>query len=90
MMTGFNWHKIISSGGSCEHGDEHSGSINILVCLNQLNDYQLLKKDPAPWSYLIKVIDFLYVGNWCSYGKNSSNENTQHLRTLLFLATLED
>jgi hypothetical protein len=36
--------------GSCEHGDEPSDSIKGGEFLGQLSDYQLLKKDSAPWS----------------------------------------
>jgi hypothetical protein len=36
------------------------------------------------------VTDFLYLGNWCCYGKDSSNKNTGHLRTVFFLAIFED
>jgi hypothetical protein len=34
-------------GGCCEHGNEPSGFIKGGEPLDQLNDYQLLKKDSA-------------------------------------------
>jgi hypothetical protein len=34
----------------CEHGNEPSGSIKCEKFLDYLSDYQLLKKDYAPWS----------------------------------------
>jgi hypothetical protein len=36
--------------GSCEHINETSASIIGRDFLDQLKDYQLLKKDSAPWS----------------------------------------
>jgi hypothetical protein len=36
--------------GSCEHGNEPSGSIKCGKFRDFLGDYQLLKKDSAPWS----------------------------------------
>jgi hypothetical protein len=36
--------------GSCEHGNATSGSIEGGEFVNQLSDYQLLNKDPGPWS----------------------------------------
>jgi hypothetical protein len=36
--------------GPCEHINEPSGSIKCWVILEWLNDWQLLKKDPDPWS----------------------------------------
>jgi hypothetical protein len=35
--------------GSCEHSNEPSGSIKGREFI-QLNDYEFLKKDSAPWS----------------------------------------
>jgi hypothetical protein len=35
--------------GSCEHGNEPSGSITGGGFLDRLNDYQLLKTNSAPW-----------------------------------------
>jgi hypothetical protein len=34
--------------GSCEHGNEPSGSIKYWKMLVQLGDWRLLKKDEAP------------------------------------------
>jgi hypothetical protein len=39
--------------GSCEHGNEPSGSIKCGDFVYQLSDYQLLKKDSAPCSWLV-------------------------------------
>jgi hypothetical protein len=35
---------------SCEQDDKPSGPIKEEKFLNKLSDYQLLKKDSAPWS----------------------------------------
>jgi hypothetical protein len=35
------------------YGNESSGSIKCWEILEQLSDWRLLKKDSAPWSYLI-------------------------------------
>jgi hypothetical protein len=37
--------------GSCEHGNEPSGSIKGVEFLDWLSDCKLLKKDYASWSY---------------------------------------
>jgi hypothetical protein len=39
--------------GSCEHGNEPSGSIKCWEVLEWLSDWRLLKKDSAPWNYLV-------------------------------------
>jgi hypothetical protein len=36
--------------GSCEHGNELSGSIECWGTLEWLRNWRLLKKDSAPWS----------------------------------------
>jgi hypothetical protein len=41
--------------GSCEHGNQPSGSTKDGGFLAQLSDYQLLKKDSAPWSHYAQV-----------------------------------
>jgi len=41
---------VSSSAGSCEHGNEPSGSIKRGELFDQLNECQFLKKDSAPWS----------------------------------------
>jgi hypothetical protein len=39
--------------GSCEHCNKLSGSETGEKFLDQLGDYQLLKKDSAPWRWLV-------------------------------------
>jgi hypothetical protein len=39
----------------CEHGNEPWGSTNGGEFLDQLSDYQLLKKDSAQWRWLFKI-----------------------------------
>jgi hypothetical protein len=39
--------------GFCEHVNELSGSIKDREFLGWLSDYQLLKTDSAPWSWLV-------------------------------------
>jgi hypothetical protein len=39
--------------GSCEHGNEPSGSLKEGEFLGQLSDFWLLKKDSAPWGGLV-------------------------------------
>jgi hypothetical protein len=57
--------------GSGEHGNEPSGYIKGGEFLDQMNDYQLLKKDSAPWSWLqigksvIKMDVFWDVASCC-------------------------
>jgi len=36
--------------GACECGNEPSGSIECRAFLDQVRTFQLLRKDPAPWS----------------------------------------
>jgi len=45
MSTGRLCLRIGTSIGSCEHGDEHSGSIKGGKFLDYLSDYQLLTED---------------------------------------------
>jgi hypothetical protein len=40
---------------SCEHGNEPSISIKCVKFLDQMSNYQKLKKGSAPWSYFIAV-----------------------------------
>jgi hypothetical protein len=49
------WYGLDRSGsesepveGSCEHGNEHSGSIKCCEVLEYLHNWQLLKKGSAP------------------------------------------
>jgi hypothetical protein len=39
--------------GSCEFNNELTGSITFWKILGSLSDWQLLKKDSAPWSWLV-------------------------------------
>jgi hypothetical protein len=39
--------------GSCEHGNEPSGSIRGVVFLDKLRDYWILTRESALWSQLI-------------------------------------
>jgi hypothetical protein len=41
--------------GSCERGNEHYGSIKGGKFLDQLSDFQLLKKDSAPCDRIIEA-----------------------------------
>jgi hypothetical protein len=38
--------------GFDKHGNETSGSLHFCAILENLGDWQLLKKDSAPWSYI--------------------------------------
>jgi hypothetical protein len=44
------WRRMGGGAGSYEHGNEHSGSTIGREFHDQLSDYRLLEKDPAPWS----------------------------------------
>jgi hypothetical protein len=35
--------------GCCEHGNEPSGSVKGETFLEEISDYQLLRKDSVPW-----------------------------------------
>jgi hypothetical protein len=37
------------TAGPRENGNEHSGSIKGKIFLNKMSDYELIKKDSAPW-----------------------------------------
>jgi hypothetical protein len=41
--------------GSCEHGNEPSGSLKFWDILQWLRDWQFLNKNSAPWSYWIPL-----------------------------------
>jgi hypothetical protein len=49
VWNGFIWLRIGSSGGSCKHDTEIFGSIKVGEFVDLPSDYQLLKKDSAPW-----------------------------------------
>jgi hypothetical protein len=58
---GFNWLRIERPvAGSCEHGNESSGSIKCWEFLVWLSDCGLLK-DSAPWSLLNRIKLFFYL-----------------------------
>jgi len=50
VRTGWNWLRIGTGGGTCEYGDEHSGSKNAGNFLTSCRTSQLLKKDSVPSS----------------------------------------
>jgi hypothetical protein len=51
--------------GSCQHGNELSGSVKCWEVLEQLSDWWLLKKGSAPWSELVVVVVvILIVRKW--------------------------
>jgi hypothetical protein len=50
MWAGYSWLRIRSGDDFSEHGDALSGSVNGGGFVDQLSDYQLLKKDSASWS----------------------------------------
>jgi hypothetical protein len=41
---------------SCEHGNEPMGSITGGEFLDHLSDYQLPKKDSAPWKWFVMYL----------------------------------
>ena len=49
MGTGWSWLRI-GSEGTCEYGEEPSGSENAGNFLTSCRTSQLLKNDSAPWS----------------------------------------
>jgi hypothetical protein len=56
IWTRLIWLRTGSSGRLCEHGIEHSGSIESGKVLGKLSDYQILK-DSALWSWLWRLLD---------------------------------
>jgi hypothetical protein len=46
----FNWLSTGPCGGSCEHGNRPSASIQGGEFFDHLSDFQHLKKEPVPWS----------------------------------------
>jgi len=53
LWNGFTWLRIGPVAGSCEHGNETLGSKKGEF-RDYLSDYQLVKEDSAPLSYLPK------------------------------------
>jgi len=49
MGAGNHWAKIKATAGSCEKGNEFSGSIEDKEFLDYVSDHQLLE-DAVPWS----------------------------------------
>jgi hypothetical protein len=50
VWIGFTCLKTGTGGGLCEHDNEPSCPINGAEFFDQLSYYQLLNKDPIPWS----------------------------------------
>jgi hypothetical protein len=48
--------------GSCEHGNETSGSIKCWEVAEYLHNWRLLKKDSAPWVIIIIIIIIIIIG----------------------------
>jgi hypothetical protein len=48
VWIGLIWLKIGTSGGSCEHGNEPSGSIKCCDVLELLHNWRLLEKGSVP------------------------------------------
>jgi hypothetical protein len=48
VWTELIWLRIRIIGGMCEYGNEHSASIMFWKFLDQLRNYQLLKKGSVP------------------------------------------
>jgi hypothetical protein len=69
MWTGCISVRIVSSGGSCEHGNETSGYIKGGEFLDYLSDHQLFKYDSAPWggglSCLLPETSNENLTSWC-------------------------
>jgi hypothetical protein len=61
VWTGLSWLRIGPVEGSCEHGNEPSGSIKCWEVLEYVHNWQLLKKGSAPWSRLVTDISALRV-----------------------------
>jgi hypothetical protein len=62
--TVFSWLRIGYRGALSKHDNERSGFIKSGEFLEQLSDYQLLKRDCASWSEWVSFIDFF--GLWIS------------------------
>jgi len=55
MWTRFIWFRIETLAGSCEHGDEHTGSTKGGKIFDQMRKYQFLKNDPVPLGFELGV-----------------------------------
>jgi hypothetical protein len=49
VWTGFIWLRIGPVEGSCEYGNEPSGSMKCWEIFEWLHNWHLLKKDSVPW-----------------------------------------
>jgi hypothetical protein len=64
---------VARMGRTCEHGSEASDAMKGWKFQNRLSDYQHIKKNFAPWSFLfIKIIvlsffSFLFISYYLSY-----------------------
>jgi hypothetical protein len=81
VWTELNWLRIHRSGGSCEHGNEHSASIKYREFTEWLNECWLLKQASAPWSQSNKVHYYFFY-----HLDNYSNIKTQR-GTLVLINT---
>jgi len=55
--TGWSWLRIGQEAGTCEYGDEPSGSKKCGNFLTSFRTSWLLKKDSAAWSKKISIIN---------------------------------
>jgi hypothetical protein len=52
--------------GSCEHVDELLNFIKGRGVLDQLGDYQILKKVSAPWTYFLSYSNKKKINSYCT------------------------
>jgi hypothetical protein len=59
VCTGLTWLRIGPRAGSCEHSNGSSGTMKGDEYIDQLNKYQVLKKEFACRSYLVVMGKFV-------------------------------
>jgi hypothetical protein len=55
--------ELWAGAGSCEHSKEYSASVKGVQFINQLNNFQLLKKNSAPFRLIgqsVRQLVYLY------------------------------
>jgi hypothetical protein len=54
VWTRFIWLRKDISGSFCQHSNKLSGYIKLWECLEELNNFKLLKKDSAKWIMVVR------------------------------------
>jgi hypothetical protein len=73
--------RLHTYGSPCEHDNDPSGSLKYIEFLDCLRNYELLKNDPASWSYFVTFIDKKHDIYLTAVGLTPGGSSTSHIYT---------